>query len=213
MYSASSPYRIITVCTGNICRSPMAQFMLTQAFKAAGLENEVVVDSAGTTAYEAGRPIDPRAARILSANKIAFKQHVAREWRRDWFQDRDLILALDVDHYGWLREAAPDDESREKVRMLRSFDPAVAEKDVLDQGIEDPWYGGHTDFDNSWQLIRASVPGIMEHAKAELEARRNRNERDRAQESAQDSARDSGENPYDNGDDRMDQAQQVRSIS
>jgi protein-tyrosine phosphatase len=93
--------------------------------------------------------------------------------------------------------------------MLRSFDPAVAEKDVLDQGIEDPWYGGHTDFDNSWQLIRASVPGIVEHAKAELEARRNRNERDRAQESA----RDSGENPYDTGDDRMDQAQQVRSIS
>lgn len=151
----------------------MAQFMLAEAFTAAGLEDEVVVDSAGTTAYESGRPIDPRAARILSANRIPFKEHVAREWRRDWFRDRDLILALDVDHYGWLRESAPDEDARQKVRMLRSFDPAVSDRDALDQGVDDPWYGGHTDFDNSWQLIRAAIPGVVEHVARQLEGRRN----------------------------------------
>lgn len=167
MSSTSSPYRIIAVCTGNICRSPMAEFMLAEAFAAGGFAG-AAVDSAGTTAYEVGRPIDPRAARNLATHNIRSEQHVAREWRAEWFQHRDLILALDVDHYGWLQQAAPDGESLAKIRMLRSFDPAVAGGDPLDQGIEDPWYGGHTDFDATWDLIHAAVPGIVDYVRAQL---------------------------------------------
>ncbi|KQN87351.1 low molecular weight protein-tyrosine-phosphatase [Arthrobacter sp. Leaf69] len=165
--SPPDQYRIIAVCTGNICRSPMAELMLAEAMAAAGLAG-AVVDSAGTTAYEVGRPIDPRAARKLTAHSIPSDQHVAREWRTDWFHSRDLILALDVDHFGWLQQAAPDRESLAKIRMLRSFDPAVAGKDPLDQGIEDPWYGGHADFDVTWNLIHAALPGIVAHVQAEL---------------------------------------------
>jgi protein-tyrosine phosphatase len=166
----SSQYRIIAVCTGNICRSPMAELMLAKAFRAEHLAG-VVVDSAGTTAYEAGRPIDPRAGRRLTLQQISSIRHVARAWRPDFFASRDLILALDVDHYGWLRQGAPDAESLAKVRMLRSFDPAVADKDPLEQGIEDPWYGGHTEFDATWNLIQASIPGIVEHVRADLQLR------------------------------------------
>lgn len=167
MTSTRSQYRIITVCTGNICRSPMAELMLAEALAAAQLTG-VDVDSAGITAYEVGRPIDPRAARKLAAHQIPSAGHIAREWRNDWFQSRDLILAMDVDHYGWLRQAAPDAASLSKIRMLRSFDPAVAGRDPLDQGIEDPWYGGHTDFDITWDLIHASLPGLLDHVRAAL---------------------------------------------
>ncbi len=170
----SSQYRIITVCTGNICRSPMAELMLAEACAAEGLFG-AVVDSAGITAYELARPIDPRAARTLQAHGISSGLHVAREWRPEWFRNRDLILALDVDHYGWLRQAAPDSESLAKIRMLRSFDPAVAGKDPVDQGIEDPWYGGQTDFDLTWNLIHAAVPGIVAHVRRQL-ARQSRPE-------------------------------------
>lgn len=166
MNSSLSPYRIITVCTGNICRSPMAEMMLAAALRGAGLGNEVSVDSAGTTGYEAGRPIDPRAARRLAITRLSSQHHVAREWQSSWFRERDLILALDVDHYAWLREAAPDEASMEKVRMLRSFDPLVAGSDVLDLGIEDPWYGGHADFDAVWHQIRGAVPGIVDYVRA-----------------------------------------------
>jgi protein-tyrosine phosphatase len=166
MTSLSSQYRIITVCTGNICRSPMAALMLAEAFAAEGLA--AVVDSAGTTAYEVGRPIDPRAARTLLAHGLASDRHLAREWRPEWFQSHELILAMDVDHYGWLRQTAPDDASLSKVRMLRSFDPAVAGKDLLDQGIEDPWSGGHADFELTWNLIHAAVPGVVGHVRAQL---------------------------------------------
>ena len=171
MYSASSPYRIITVCTGNICRSPMAELMLTEAFDAGGLGGAVVVDSAGTTSYEVGHPIDPRAARVLTANRIRSGKHIARSWRPEWFRERDLILALDVDHYGWLHEAAPDSETLGKIRMLRSFDPTAAGRSTLDLGIEDPWYGGHDDFDITWNLISAAVPGIVAHARSVLAER------------------------------------------
>ncbi|MET3922626.1 low molecular weight protein-tyrosine-phosphatase [Arthrobacter sp. UYEF20] len=179
MTSTSSPYRIIAVCTGNICRSPMAELMLADDFAAEGLAG-AVVDSAGTTAYEAGRPIDPRAARTLLGHGISSDHHTAREWRPEWFQSRELILALDVDHYGWLRQAAPDRESLSKIRMLRSFDPAVAGKDPLDQGIEDPWYGGHADFDTTWNLIHAAIPGIVGHVRAQLAQRQRPEQRVRS---------------------------------
>ncbi|WP_163167605.1 low molecular weight protein-tyrosine-phosphatase [Arthrobacter sp. Alg241-R88] len=165
MNSTSSPYRVIAVCTGNICRSPMAELMLAAALEREGLDSVVTVDSAGTTGYEAGRPIDPRAARRLDATQLFSDKHIARQWQPAWFRERDLILALDIDHYAWLSESAPDDESRNKIRMLRSFDPRLAEKDLLDQGIEDPWYGGHADFDAVWHQIHAALPGLVDYLK------------------------------------------------
>ncbi|SDT62813.1 protein-tyrosine phosphatase [Pseudarthrobacter equi] len=166
MNSTSSPYRVIAVCTGNICRSPMAEHMLRAALEREGLDDLVMVDSAGTTGYEAGRPIDPRAARRLAITQLTTDFHVAREWDHGWFRDRDLILALDIDHYAWLSQAAPDRESLEKIRMLRSFDPAMTGRDLLDQGIEDPWYGGHADFDAVWHQIHTAMPGLVDHIRA-----------------------------------------------
>jgi protein-tyrosine phosphatase len=170
MNSTTSPYRIIAVCTGNICRSPMAELMLQAAFTEAGLEDAVVIDSAGTTAYEAGRPIDPRAARKLTTHNLVSDRHIAREWRSEWFAERHLILALDVDHYGWLRASAPDEAALSRIRMLRSFDPAVADQDPLEQGIEDPWYGGHADFEAVWDQVQAAVPGIVRYVQEAIGA-------------------------------------------
>ncbi len=143
----------------------MAELMLAAALEREGLDSVVTVDSAGTTGYEAGRPIDPRAARRLDATQLFSDKHIARQWQPAWFRERDLILALDIDHYAWLSESAPDDESRNKIRMLRSFDPRLAEKDLLDQGIEDPWYGGHADFDAVWHQIHAALPGLVDYLK------------------------------------------------
>jgi protein-tyrosine phosphatase len=168
MNSTTSPYRVIAVCTGNICRSPMAELMLSAAFAEAGLADVVVVDSAGTTAYEAGRPIDPRAARKLTTHNLLSDRHIAREWRPEWYAERHLILALDVDHYGWLRASAPDDQALSRIRMLRSFDPALADGDPLEQGIEDPWYGGHADFEAVWDQVQAAVPGIVRYVQDAL---------------------------------------------
>lgn len=159
----SNPYRIITVCTGNICRSPMAEFMLARAAAEAGLEVEV--DSAGTTEWEVDQPIDPRAKDVLARHGISAPPHAARKFDPAWFASRDLILALDVDHYDALLALAPNAAAASKVRMLRSFDPAAAQLPPGEQGIYDPWYGNARDFDESWNLISAAIPGILAHAR------------------------------------------------
>ena len=161
-------YRIIAVCTGNICRSPMAERMLARALQEAGLGGRVSVDSAGTTGWELGRPIDQRAGQRLEQSGLSALDHRARKFEASWYDERDLILALDVDHYGWLRASAPDRETGEKIRMLRSFDPALESKDPLDQGIEDPWYGDHSDFESVWDQVQAAVPGIVQFVRAAI---------------------------------------------
>jgi len=164
-------YRIITVCTGNICRSPMAEIVLVRAISEAGLMNDVAVDSAGISDWEAGRSIDPRAARRLSRAGLASQAHRARQFEQSWFQDRDLILALDADHYDALLRIAPDAAARQKVKMFRSFDPALARRSPADQGIYDPWFGDDADFDACWDMIQSAVPGIVDYVRKALDGR------------------------------------------
>lgn len=161
-------YRIVTVCTGNICRSPMAEIMLNRAFEEAGLADDVLVDSAGTTGWEAGNPIDERAAAKLTALGLVSDAHRARQFDPSWYAERDLILALDVDHYEDLRLEAPDAESRSRVRMLREFDPAAAGTPVSELGIYDPWYGDQADFEATWRMVNDAVPGIVQYVLEEL---------------------------------------------
>ena len=123
----------------------MAEIMLTQAFEEAGLGGEVLVDSAGTTGWESGNPIDERAAAKLTELGLASEAHRARQFDPGWYAERDLILALDVDHYEDLKLEAPDAESRSRVRMLREFDPSAAGTPISELGIYDPWYGDRAD--------------------------------------------------------------------
>jgi protein-tyrosine phosphatase len=157
-------YRITTVCTGNICRSPMAEYLIRQAVEEAGI-TDVEVDSAGTSDWEIGNPADPRAIELLVANGIDASSHTARQFDGGTFATVDLVLALDADHYAELRKLAPTPEDKEKVRMLRSFDPQVADLAPAEQGIYDPWFGDSGDFDAAWEMIRAALPGLVRHVR------------------------------------------------
>lgn len=159
----TEPYRIVTVCTGNICRSPMAERMIQAACTAAGVNVEV--DSAGITEWEVGNPIDPRAAATLAEHNIPAAGHTARVFEPSWFHERDLIMALDTDHLEHLQAAAPDSETRAKVRMLRSFDPAAKNLATEEQGIADPWFGDAADFAETWDQIEAALNGIVAHVR------------------------------------------------
>ncbi|MFC3300439.1 low molecular weight phosphotyrosine protein phosphatase [Arthrobacter agilis] len=163
-------YRIVTVCTGNICRSPMAELMLTRAFSEAGMAEEVVVDSAGTTGWEAGRPIDERAAAKLTELGIESHLHRARQFEPSWYRERDLVLALDLDHYRELRTAAPDADTRDRIHLLREFDPTTTDTDLEELGIYDPWYGDARDFEATWTLVAGAVDGVVRFVRHELDA-------------------------------------------
>ncbi|MBG6084213.1 low molecular weight protein-tyrosine-phosphatase [Zhihengliuella flava] len=156
-------FRINAVCTGNICRSPMAEYLLRVALEDAGIDG-VDVESSAVTAWEVGNTIDDRAGARLDADGIDAAGHVARQFTPADY-DADLILALDTDHYTHLRRGAPTPEAEAKVRMLRSFDPQVADRGPADQGIYDPWYGDAADFEATYDLIAAALPGLVEYVR------------------------------------------------
>ncbi|GAB2619742.1 low molecular weight protein-tyrosine-phosphatase [Kocuria arenosa] len=163
-------YSIVTVCTGNICRSPMAEFALRRAFEAAGLAERVRIDSAGVSDEELGNPVDPRAGDLLRREGLDASRHAAQVFDPVRFDDRDLVLALDVVHWHRLRALAPDGSAAAKVRLLREFDPAVGDLEHGDLGIYDPWYGGPEDFETTYGMIAAAVPGVVRAVARELGA-------------------------------------------
>lgn len=160
-------YRILTVCTGNICRSPMAEYALRQALEADGLADRVEVASVATSGWEIGNPVDPRAGALLARHGIDAGGHRAEQMDAEMLRGADLILTLDHDHVGPVHRALGGD-GEHKVHMVRSFDADP----VQDTGIRDPWYGDESDFELAWSQITAATDGIIAHVREELEGDR-----------------------------------------
>ena len=114
-----APYRVAVVCLGNICRSPMADVVLTDRLEAAGLSADVEVVSAGTGGWHVGGGMDERAARLLERHGYDPTRHRAQQFGADWFERCDLVLAMDAQNHRDLAGLGP----AERVRMFRDFDP------------------------------------------------------------------------------------------
>jgi len=157
--------RVMTVCTGNICRSPMAEIVLRERFAEAGLDH-VVVDSAGTSDEERGNPVDPRARRVLERHGYVVLPHQARRVTPADLHARDLVLTATATHLHALERLVPGGLAPNRLRMLRSFDPATtgATGHLLD--LADPWYGVDDDFDETLSMIEAAAEGIVGHVRA-----------------------------------------------
>jgi protein-tyrosine phosphatase len=141
------------VCTGNICRSPIAEKVFVHELERAGLADDVHVTSAGTGSWHIGSPADARAVAVLRAEGYA-TEHTARQIDAEQLA-ADLIVALDESHRRALQAMVPEPE---RVRLLRSFDPhAPANADV-----PDPYYGSDDGFPEVLAMIRAAMPGMVE---------------------------------------------------
>jgi protein-tyrosine phosphatase len=155
--------RICFVCMGNICRSPTAEVVMRARLVEAGLSDRVVVDSAGTGGWHVGRGADERAVETLQAHGYDGDAHVARQFDPAWFDDRDLIVAMDAENLRALHRAASPDQQA-KIVMLRSFDPASD----ADQDVPDPYYGGADGFENVLALVEAACDGLLDCIRTEL---------------------------------------------
>jgi protein-tyrosine phosphatase len=145
--------RVVTVCSGNICRSPMAEKVLRAALADAGLADRAEITSAGVGPWHVGEPMDRRAAATLAARGLD-TEHVARQVDAGSL-DADLLLAATADHARDLRRAGiPTD----RIRLLRSFDPDAPHG----AEIPDPYYGGPDGFDEVLAMIEAAAPGVVD---------------------------------------------------
>jgi protein-tyrosine phosphatase len=152
-------YLVSFVCSGNICRSPMAESVFRQHVAKAGLAERVDVNSAGIGGWHVGEPMDERGAETLAAAGYP-TEHGAAQVGPEHL-GADLILAMDRGHHRALLTLVDDPD---KVRMFRSFDPA-ADQDDLD--VPDPYYGPTDDFDTLLAMIEAAMPGLIEFVRTE----------------------------------------------
>jgi len=147
-------FRICFVCTGNICRSPMAEAVFRSLIAEHGYERVLVVSSAATGDWHVGERADPRTIASLAAHGYDGSRHRARQFESAWFDELDLVVAFDRGQERILRQWAPSDEARAKVQLLTAFDPETT--GVLE--VPDPYYSDAAFFDTVLETIeRASV--------------------------------------------------------
>jgi protein-tyrosine phosphatase len=153
-----TPYRIAFVCLGNICRSPMADVVLSRLVDEAGLSAKVEVSSSGTGTWHLGEPMDPRAAEQLEAAGYDASAHRAQKFEPDWLE-QDLVLAMDAQNLADITEGRGVSD---RVRMFRSFDPVLEGSDEsADLDLPDPFYGGDDGFAEVITIVERTCRRIL----------------------------------------------------
>ena len=191
----SGTYRVIMVCTGNICRSAMAEIVLGDRLAAAGIRmrepDGVVVTSAGVSDEERGNPIDSRARRVLAeagygtgaddvsrATDIVIASHSAHRITDAEIAEADLLLAMTDSHWNVLqRRAAALEVDLSRIRMYRELDPTAARQaEAVVTGrasrsalnVPDPWYGTMADFVDTLEVVERVSDELVDELAALL---------------------------------------------
>ena len=122
----------------------------------AGLDGDIQIDSAGTGEWHVGEPRDRRSSEVGQRRGIPLGGR-ARQFVASDFARFDRVLAMDGQNLSALRDLAPDDAARAKVRLLRSYDP----KSPADADVPDPYYGGPQGFDRVFDICEAACQGLL----------------------------------------------------
>ena len=149
--------KILFVCHGNICRSPMAEYILKDMVKKAGLSDRFVIDSAATSSEEiwggVGNPVYPPAARKLSEHGISCSGHHARQVTRADYARYDLLIVMEQYNIRGVLRLIGGNDPEGKIRLLRDYTDHPGD-------IDDPWYTG--DFETAYRQIRKGCEGLLD---------------------------------------------------
>ena len=150
--------KILFVCLGNICRSPMAEFVMKDLVKQAGLEGQFRIDSAATSREELGNPVYGPARRKLAEHGISCGVHRARQLQPRDYSEYDLLIGMDQANIRNMGRICGGDPQR-KIHLLLDYAGRPG------QEVADPWYTG--DFETAWQDISQGCQGLLKKLMAE----------------------------------------------
>jgi protein-tyrosine phosphatase len=159
------PVRITVICLGNICRSPIGEVVLRNRLDAAGLGHRVLVDSAGTGDWQIGDGADHRALTTLDVHGYGQPtEHRSRQITPNWFAEIDLALTMDEANYANVERLIARSGQPTELRMMRSFDPALAHLTEPHPGLSvpDPYYGGPDGFETVLHMIEQAADGLVD---------------------------------------------------
>lgn len=146
--------KILFVCHGNICRSPMAEAIFNYKLNIRGLINAYKSDSCGTANHHAGLPPDHRTIKNALKNGIPIS-HAARQLTDHDLHHFDLILAMDQSNYDHILRMSTATENQHKIKLMRDFDPHERGE------VPDPYYGGDEDFQEVFQILDRSIENMI----------------------------------------------------
>ncbi|AJQ95831.1 low molecular weight protein-tyrosine-phosphatase [Gynuella sunshinyii] len=149
--------RVLFICLGNICRSPIAEGVFRALIQERGIDDQFVVDSAGTAGYHVGEGPDERAVRALKGRKVDISDLRARQLQSSDFDEFDYILVADRQNLKDVQTLAGDNCHAE-VRLFLSYDP----ESKVDE-IPDPYYGGSEGFETVIDLCKAASEKFLQH--------------------------------------------------
>ena len=143
--------KVLFVCHGNICRSPMAEFVMKDLVKKAGCADRFEIASAATSTEELGNPVYPPARRKLAEHGLGCEGKTARQMTRQDYRDYDLLVAMDRENLWNMRRFTGDDPDH-KVSLLLDYTGRPGD-------VADPWYTG--DFEQTWQDVLEGCQGLL----------------------------------------------------
>ena len=143
--------KLLFVCHGNICRSPMAEFIMKDLVKKAGLESQFRIESAATSREEIGNPVYPPARRKLAEHGISCEGHAARQLTNQDYEEYDLLIGMDQANLRSMYRICGGDFS-DKMSLLMEHTDHPGD-------VVDPWYTG--DFEATWQDVLAGCQGLL----------------------------------------------------
>jgi protein-tyrosine phosphatase len=148
--------RVLFVCLGNICRSPLAEAIFKHKIRAKGLDQFIEADSCGTSNYHIGDSPDPRTMSNAVRNGISI-EHCGRQLAHRDLSDFDFILAMDRSNYQNILRFAAGKDIQHKLVMMRDFDPT-------EQGeVPDPYHGGEEGFQTVYDILDRSIEAFITH--------------------------------------------------
>jgi protein-tyrosine phosphatase len=156
-FDETARFRICFVCTGNICRSPMAETVFKDMVKKAGFEAQVAVISAGTGDWHVGEPSDERTLAALAAQGYNGSGHRGRQFDPAWFDTLDLVVVFDRSQERILKAWASTEQDRSKVHLLSTFDNEQAA--LID--VPDPYYSDAALFDQVLTMIERACAALF----------------------------------------------------
>ena len=160
--------KIIFLCHGNICRSPMAEYVMKDLVRKAGLESRFEITSGAVSDEEWFNPIYPPAQRKLREKGVSFGKHSAHKISSAEFNEQDLVIVMDRSNLRWLTRIVGDYSSVEAGKALAGSDISgkvhmMMEFAGLSRDVADPWYTG--DFEQTYQDVLAGCKGLLEKIK------------------------------------------------